>query len=298
MKRKAVWDFSRLAAHYTSWVGSETNRRLFDYKARRDLAASLAQAESTASRAVVAVHLEKLCLWENKLGVHKILTGDRSGWGHLLNGTDFQALALRVRKLTFAAVLAEGRTYPVPLVHRAISRCLAQAMALRSDGVADWCGEVLLNELTNPTGFLKGWDETPFHSFVAWLYATWRSYKLPAEVLSSHNIGVYEMLVTNWQDERGFHDGVLSACEYHCTRFDADVDEESEFWPSPFDIFPCEILAVLRVHRDAGIEGMRIVHPLLDSALGAVPPDVVPIPDPILATAAIRIIQYEETNAT
>jgi hypothetical protein len=296
VKHRAKWSLPKLKAYYRSWVESKTNQNTRD-EARKKASGLLAQPDEAWLLAMVAAYMDQLGQWESSIGVHEVLTDNPNGWRHLLVGVEFQSWRLRIKRLTHATVIAQGRKYPVPLIHGATSRCLAAAIVLRNDQVADWCGGMMLDELAAPSGFLSGWGETPFHPLMMWLYATWRGRELPPNNESYRDFGVYQPIVTGWRNDKAFQAALLQACDYHCTRHDPDVDDTGEFWPTPLDVFPGEILATLRVRRELlGVEVM-VSHPLLDSPLCAVPDVITHTPDPLLHSVADRVLQAESNQA-
>lgn len=296
MKRSANWSLPKLKAYYRSWVESKESQKFARDDARKQVSELLTQPDAPAALVLIAAYLNKIVQWESSFGAHTVLAGEPSGWHHLFAAADFQSLELRIKRHTHASVTASGRAYPVPLIHRAISRCSVHATAVRNDRAADWCGGVVLAELGAPTGFLKGWDETPFHRLVAWLYAIWRKHPFPPAGARLRDLGVYQSVADGWGSDAAFRKAILQACDYHCTRYDPDVDDNGEFWPSPLDVFPAEILALCRVRREVLGADVLVSHPLLDSPLGIVP-EIIPYSvEPLLRQIEDHVAQVEKSS--
>ncbi len=294
-KHAKGWDLASLQAYYQTWTQSKTNKKFCRDNPRKELPALLANPEVPATFLLIDSQLENLALWENSLGVHLVFTGDPAGWSHLRFALDFQEWNLRINRYEYAKALANGRSLSVYLIHGDLCRCFAQAVALKHDQFADWCGQWMVNELLAPTGFLQAWNDTPFHSLMAWLYATWHKCGISLNDKRFQNLGVYQPIVDGWNDDTAFQTALIQACDYHCLRSDPDINEgEAEFWPSPFDVFPGEILAMMRIRHELLGSKVAVSHPLLDSPFGSVPDNIPHLSEPILQDVADRVRRAEE----
>src|SRR6266511_2518316 len=138
-------------------------------------------------------------------------------------------------------------------------------------------------------GFFRDWQYTPFHPFIARLYALWRGCEIDTEEGPLRNLGIYQALLDGWNDDEQYAAALLRACDYHCTRRFSKEDEDTEFWHAPFQVFPAEILAVQRVRREQVGSAPMVSHPLLDTPLGRVPVSLPLLHDQLLQRVITRV---------
>lgn len=292
-KRVSEWDLEDLRAHYQEWARSKTRQKLFRDDPPKEVTALLKKQEAPATFPLIALKLDNLALWESKSGANSVLRGDATGWMHLRLSLDFREWSLRILHYLSAKARAEGRTSATYLHHFALTLCFAQAVALKDDPLADWCGGLMIDELLAPTGLLAGWDETPLHLLMAWLYANWRGRRLPS-VVSGTDLGAYQPIIDGWTDDGAFRAAVIRACDYHCARCDPDVDDTGEFWHGAFHVFAAEILTLMRVRRELLGSDLAVEHPLLDTPLGSVPENIPHRTEPLLKLVADRVRRKEK----
>lgn len=288
-----TWDLAELRKYYKGWVKADDSS-LFRDRPREELPALIAEPSDFPTLGKIASALGHIALWENSYGIHCILEGEEAGWARMALAVRFQEWQLRIQRFRFAKLLAtRGRVLHLSEVPGELSRAFAQAVALKIDSVADWCGQVMLDELSAPTGFLQEWDQSPFHDFMAWLYAKWQGQALPECLGSERDYGAYEPFVRGWESDTSVKKALLQACNYHCLRSDGDVDCEAEFWHTPFDIFPGEMLAILRLRQILTGTVVKVDHPLLQSPVCRVPEAISPSDDPLFEELANRLSQAE-----
>ena len=293
--KPARWKLAPLIAHYREWSGSRTRKRLYDTQARKELLKYLKNPKAQASLALIGNALDKLALWHGKSGAHRVLSGDPSGWSHMHLAVDLEGWYLRIERYTFMRQLADGRANPTPMLLGELYRCLAQAIALRNDKIADWCRQAIVSEMRESNGFLSDWRFSPFHPFMAWLYWTWYMGGLPMNEARLRDLRVYRAIVKGWTDDSAFRKALVRACDYHCARSDPDVDENGEFWQRTLNVFPAEILAIMRVRREILGSDVTISHPLMDSPVASVPDDIPRLTEPLLRRVAERVRRREQS---
>lgn len=283
-----------MQAGYQDWVNSKVTQKQFRDAPRKKLPALLKGQEKPATFLWISSELGYLALWADKFGAISVLNGDPAGWGHLRLSLNFREWMLRIRRYEYARALVEGRSFSATLFHGDLARCFALAVALKHDALADWCGQLVLNELRAPTGLMRMWDLTPFHPLMAWLYATWRKQRIPPNKQRWRDLGVYQPLVDGWKDDNAFRTAITQACDYHCARSDVNVDEMSEFWHPPIDVLPAEILAAMRIRRELLGSELAVTHPLLTSPLASVPDRIPRRTEPLLRGVARRVRRVEK----
>jgi hypothetical protein len=292
-KRSKGWDLDELRAHYQGWAQSDEVQVSFRDQPRKEIPALLKKPEAPATFPLIALKLGNLAWWESKSGANAVLRGDATGWVHLRLSLDFREWSLRILQYLSARARAEGQRSANYQNHFQLTLCFAQAVALRDDPLADWCGGLMIDELLAPTGLLTGWDETPLHLLMAWLYANWRGRRLPPTG-GGTDLGVYRPIVDGWDDDGAFRAAVVRACDYHCARCDPDIDDTGEFWHGAFHVFAAEILALLRVRMELLGADVRVAHPLLDTPLGSVPEAIPHRAEPLLREVTKRVRRAED----
>jgi hypothetical protein len=115
-----------------------------------------------------------------------------------------------------------------------------------------------------------GWGgmRTPFQPFMACLFCLWQGQSwqsiLPAEV----SLGPYQRIIDAWNGSgQELTEALASACDYHTRRCDHSGGEDGEFYHTLYDVFPAEILAIMRVRELLGLRSPTVDHPLMQTPL-------------------------------
>jgi hypothetical protein len=174
-------------------------------------------------------------------------------------------------------------------MHGSGARCLAQAITFKDDAFSDWCGQRMVQDARKADGFFREWKATPFHPFMARLYARWREPEADVNTEALNGLGVYQPLFDGWNNEAHVASSLLQICNYHCERRFSTEQEDTEFWHSPFQVFPAEILAIRRVRQEQVGVVPVVNHPLLDTPLGQVPSSVLLSNDELLSRVITKI---------
>ena len=96
-------------------------------------------------------------------------------------------------------------------MHGSVARCLAVALALRDDELAHWCGSLMLQEISHPTGFLNHWKYTGFYPFMAWLYARWQHIEIDTNREPFRDLGIYQEVIDHWNHDYAFATAIAEA---------------------------------------------------------------------------------------
>jgi hypothetical protein len=221
-------------------------------------------------------------------GAVSVLDGDAGGW-NLLRGS-VEAAGLSVRVWSELAMRRQETVTGLRLTQAAL--CLADAIALGADAVADRCGSSMIASMgEGESRDAAVWLETPLAPAMAALYGRWRGTHVDCDRPWIAPLGPYKSLFDHWSDENAnaLAAAMIEVCDYHCRRINADAFDE--FAWGNHELFPSEVLAILRVRRELALPTPSISHPLLGSAL-AHPPLAKEIryerdPDVVAATAWI-----------
>lgn len=295
MVRTRKWNLKQKLRELESWLRPETTGFKRD-QPRRELA-DLLRTHEPHTLGFIANYLGYIALWENQSGAYAVLRGDESGWSHLRLGLDYSAWKLRTVCAEHEQLLSQSGNPDVGLAHGLAARSLAQAIALRDDKFSDWCGQRMLQDVLNPKSFFQDWTLTPFHPFMARLYACWRGYSIDTENASLRNVGIYQRLWDTWKDDQAYINALLQACDFHTARTAPLDNEFTEFWEPPLQVFPAEILAVQRIRQEQIGTTPVVLHPLLDTPLGRVPMTIPILHDELLTQVIARVTDEKDKGS-
>jgi hypothetical protein len=157
----------------------------------------------------------------------------------------------------------------VRLVQAAL--CLHHLLASGEWERAAWLGERMENDFGK--GPFGAWAGTPMEPFSVTLYQIWKQIPVGRGLPGPETLRPYRGVLETWtQSAEAFGAAVKEACDYHLRRIEDPSDEDfPEFYYPLYDVFPAEILAILRIRRRAGLETPPISHPLLETLLADPP---------------------------
>lgn len=202
-------------------------------------------------------------------GAIDVLEGRPAGWARMHLALQYDVLRQR-----FSQELGWDRH--IDHVIDEAGRMLALAWALGDMQVVTWMSE----ELIRFPGNFKGWEVTPLEPMLLQLYALWRKIEINWQNYPQAKLGVYRSLFDAWDDPAKVRVALEMCCDYHGLR--TGESGYQEFYDSPFNIFPAEILAVFRLREMQGLTMLPIEHELLNSPLGKLPAAVQCPPDELL----------------
>jgi hypothetical protein len=154
--------------------------------------------------------------------------------------------------------------------------------------------ELLADMASEPQMVDRGfWQERCFEPFVLRLHEILTT-QPPAALKDGEDFGVYSAILANWNNDGPLAAALVKACDYHCQNMDDDGgDWKPEFSDPPFDLIPCEILAIQKVRRRLGLSTPTIDHPLMAANMTDVRPPA-NISDDILQ----RVASLYQSHAT
>lgn len=143
----------------------------------------------------------------------------------------------------------------------------------KSFAVADLAKAVRIAELVIEW-LKKGWFGDALSASVAQLmlriYCGWKEIEFPDfpnSALLATLPECYSTIVDTWRDEETaiLQRSLVEACEFHVAESHYDTSKKHfEFFYDFHQLFPAEILAVLRLREHLGLEIPAIPHPLMD----------------------------------
>ena len=202
-------------------------------------------------------------------GTIDVLEGRSQGWNRMHLAMQYEVLRHRISQ-------EMGWNRHLDEVVDEAGRLLALAWTLGDMKVVSWISEELIRFPYN----FKGWEVTPLQPMLLQLYSLWRKTEINWQNYPKAKIGVYRSLFDAWDDPAKLGHALEMCCDYHCLR--TGESGFQEFYDSPFNVLPAEILAVYRLREMQGLTTPRIEHELLNTPLGELPEPVQCPPDELL----------------
>jgi hypothetical protein len=202
-------------------------------------------------------------------GTIDVLEGRPQGWNRMHLAMQYEVLRQR-----FSQEMGWDRN--IDHVVDEAGRLLALAWALGDKKVVGWLSDELIRFPHN----FKGWELTPLEPMLLQLYSLWRNIDINWQNYPKAKLGVYRSLFDAWHDPAKLRLALEMCCDYHCLR--TGESGFQEFYNSPFNVLPAEILAVYRLREMQGLTTPTIEHELLETPLGELPAPVQCPPDELL----------------
>ncbi|MDZ7615949.1 MAG: hypothetical protein U1E05_03030 [Patescibacteria group bacterium] len=205
--------------------------------------------------------------WLAASGTHRILTGDLGGWEEFHLSWQYRAWSDFVFLAEFEAGLRNdlGTHRPDALLTVAAAIALDEREFTRQFSPR-------MEATLEREGFDWGWHG--FYPFIWHLSGLWLGLDLPMDHPGLEPMEPYSHLLQVWNDPEQVSEGLLWMCEDRMV--DLGAEREWNLFMRRLVIdFPAEILAVVRVRHDAGLETPLPKHVFLESPM-AHPPDPIP----------------------
>lgn len=222
-------------------------------------------------------------------GAIGVVGGDTRSWEVLRRGFLYDAWAARFRH----AFIAFDRSYDQPrnpataalfIGKEALTLC--HAIATADDDFAHAFGAHLLATFEKTAGGDKLYFyNEPFFPFVLKLYSVWVGQEIEFRADVSDPLRRYRQVFDHWHSPSDLGNALLDLCDLHCEEA-VDNGGAAAYAFHPYNVFPVEIMAVLRIRRLLGLETPEISHQLLQTPLVTPPPP--PVVDDDLLNRAIH----------
>jgi hypothetical protein len=221
------------------------------------------------------------------VGVVQLLAGDSTGWRGLRQGWQFRAFRSYAEIRWFDVALATtGGVYKIR-VTRAVPEswieisyaavALAEAALYGELDFVQWLTQRMEKHLAENDPMLEPdalqWPYAHVEPFLFLLFSRWRGTKLKVHPEIKLNLNVYQNVFDAWDDPAKLADAIQKICDYHCSH---RADDHS-FGTLPFGVYPVEVLALVWVRRQMGLETPQVRHPLLENPLCQVPESLPPV---------------------
>lgn len=202
-------------------------------------------------------------------GAIDVLEGGPRGWNRVHLAMQYEVIRHRISQ-------EMGWNRSLENSGHEAGQLLALAWALGDMNVVGWMSE----ELIRFPHHFKGWEFAPLEPMLLQLYSLWRETEINWQNYPKAKLGVYRSLFDAWHDPAKLGQALEMCCDYHCLR--TGESGFQEFYDSPFNVLPAEILAVYRLREIQGLATPKIEHELLNTPLGKLPAPVQSPPDELL----------------
>jgi hypothetical protein len=208
----------------------------------------------------------------------------------LRRGFLYDAWAARYRH----AFIAYDRSYDEPrnpataaLFTGKEALTLCHAIATADDDFAHAFGAHLLVTFEKTDGGDKLYfNSEPLFPFVLKLYSVWVGKEIEFRADVSDPLRRYRQVFDHWHSPSDLGRALLDLCDLHCEEA-IDRGGASAFAFHPYNVFPVEIMSILRIRRLLGLDTPEISHPLMETPL-LTPPKTPPVVEDALLDRVVR----------
>ncbi len=223
------------------------------------------------------VTLGVLATYYGRKGAIRAIDGDKTGWEDIHRGVAYHFWSLKIRAQVFFKTAFLRAVQPVLSLQdqTSIAGCLScYYLTSHNEARLHYAIDVLKGIATTPGAVNERyWEQRIFEPFVLRLYQKLESIDLP-DAVQQRDLGPYTRVLEHWDTSNHLADAIYGVCDYHCSNMDdAGHDWDPEFDQPPFDLVPCEILAIYAMRQKMGLTTPRVEHPLLASPLANLEPD-------------------------
>ena len=218
MARKRVWNLGEMLREMKAWLDDEYNSEILLRQPRMQLKAFLPARNYTGA----SVALHDLAVWYEALGTARILEGNAEGWNTLHQALLCQYWSMKVEIRLYCN---DPKVKYIAASVNTAALCLAHAMAVREDSMADWLGRRMIQSLDDET--FGTWGSTPFGPFVVKLFAVWKGIPLDYDDYDVHPLLFYDEIFDAWHDQQRLATALEKACEYHVWQEEKEENEKA-----------------------------------------------------------------------
>src|SRR5262249_47948962 len=130
-----------------------------------------------------------------------------------------------------------------------VATCLAFAIAFRLDRFASWLGDRIINSFESKAEkFEMGPPSACFYFAFLEFVSLWGGKNFKVKDYGDDPLGVYDDILGNWNNEKGYLKACLEACDYHVNQMNNE-EGYSEFLAAPEDLLPIEMLMIRRIRE-------------------------------------------------
>ncbi len=281
----AKWDANKIRRQLVEYSSDPFNSNIFLDKNLNLLSSAVATGSPR-----IGLQLAELANWYGNLGVVSLFDSPPKGLAYLHQSVYYTAADM---------VRARARYTALPDIMPITDSADAALTVARAITLA--CFEdahTIFNAISAaPVGILGGLEFGKICPFVFNIYAQWANVVLHPELVALKVLDPYIAVLTYWRsnDIKALGAALITACDFHMARSRTNNSREYfEFCNSSFRLQPVEILAVLRMREELGLENPVLDHPVMNSPAGKLYPPIQVEPDPIIAAALkVTISQWE-----
>lgn len=217
--------------------------------------------------------------WTGTRAIDLVYSGDTvDGWGWMQRCAQAQGLnATIIWEENVLRDPASSLSASTVGLHETLLGWL-MAVGMHETPYSIWFGKWLLRAAQGGPRFMaeRAWTFSPLTSFCFRLYAAWQHEESLAKPSGNAEWQPFEDLFQDWNQPEKVAQALVRIADYHASHTREGI--LGGFDGKPFPIFPVEILAVLRVRRELGLETPPVDHPLVSGNPLFDVPEVLPQP--------------------
>ncbi len=235
---------------------------------------------------VLPSDLNNLAGYRELHAVPALIDGDSTGWRAIDAAVQCQYWVVKLRSAGFFERVKRGEHRPGLGLDLDVPKTACVTCYSILHGLENWQCEmqdILIAVDTTPAMTDPGfWQQRNFEPFSMLLYQKLHGGNLPGNI-GHRDLELYGEVLANWDIPTSLAATLMKLCDYHCTKMEDRGGRLPEFNPSPFSLYPVEILAIYKVREQLGLETPIIAHPLMSTPLASLAPrEIAPVNDPII----------------
>lgn len=278
MASNTEWNPQTIYRELVKWLQKSSNRQLLWDTSRQEIEDHLLTAAIPTTG--IAYALQQVATWYSAEGVVAGMEAKAEAQQSLYQSCYFETEAIKLLASLHAA--DTRRRKGSPLSFNDTSLALAKALTLGSWSEANQIGDCLLAGIS--VKLFNGMTVTSVAPFVLKLFTQWRNLSVEIDEAGMSSLSVYAEVLQHWQDreEQPLIQALVNACDFHIARSKDNNDEDTfEFNLEDYRLYPVEILCVLRLREQMGLQALSVPHPLMNTPLGSLY-DISPVPSDAL----------------
>lgn len=276
--KRDSWSFAKNAKRLDELVAEQNVENSRELKRRQDIKNDIERPAKTMRMRQGGgyMNLYLYSRFSSMRGASTVLKHGDTGWYDLKYAHLLKCWSTRIRH----AIIDEEKCWDNSPFNMSMNdsnetHVLLEAIALGDDTFAHGYGRKLIRNFETTKGGDKVYFYiTPTFPFAFKLYCQWVGYEAIFRDDIADPLGPYQALFDTWNSPAEFTVALQAAIDFHCV--DSREQGKVQVWAfNPYNIFPVEILAILRIRREQGLETTLPDHPLVQSLL-MTPPAVLP----------------------
>ncbi|QDU30016.1 hypothetical protein ETAA8_51340 [Anatilimnocola aggregata] len=246
-------------------------------------------SEVGAYPGVVSVYLADIAHRCAAIGCERVLSGDQSGWGDILQSIPIMYWVRRMELRLVQFRFQNKKDRRILADRLKTSMAFGVAFAFHQDEAASWLGNALLSDVDSEQLFQKRPDWSPVNLLVYKIAGRWLQRDVdPTQISISRPCQAYDDIWRYWDDHQRLGEALDAAAEYHVSNGHTSREcDEMDFFSTYCESIPWEALCILRLRRFQKLAAPSLSHPFLQSPLMSPPDNLQVVRDELLEQAIL-----------